>query len=242
MRAPVEQQRQLLEIQKVDTAMAKLLHQRRSVPELAELEALAIQQAATGTQLAEHAPVLKEARQELNSTETKAEQIQAKIDRNQGRLDAGTGSPKDLQALQAEIVQLKAQLSEVEDAQLEAMDALETAENTLSSLLQTEAEQAAGQAQLQECRDAKWAKFDAELQELQVAKQAAQASVSAELLAEYERIRARTGGVGAVTFQGNRVVETGIEFSVAELEAIKIAHPEDVVCADDYDYILVRID
>ena len=101
--APAADQVRLLDVQALDTHLAKLAHQRKTHPTitaLAELTARAedLTRAKTAAEV-----LVSDTRRELTKAETDVEQVTTRAARNQQRLDAGAGSPKDLQALGHEL-------------------------------------------------------------------------------------------------------------------------------------------
>ena len=62
----------------------------------------------------------------------------------------------------------------------------------------------------------------------------------AALLAEYDAVRAATGGLGAVALHGRRV-EGAVQVSPAEHARIAAAPPDAVIHAEENDVILVRM-
>lgn len=55
------------------------------------------------------------------------------------------------------------------------------------------------------------------------------------------KVLKKTGGIAAVPFKNNAVEGMLLEFSVAELDDIRNAPLDEVICSQDYDYILVRV-
>ena len=63
-----------------------------------------------------------------------------------------------------------------------------------------------------------------------------------ELVSLYEDVKKKTGGVAVLAMEGSIVKGVSIEFSIAELDKIKKAPSDQIICSQDYDYILVRMD
>ncbi|WP_127572835.1 zinc ribbon domain-containing protein [Georgenia faecalis] len=239
--APVADQRRLLDIQALDTRAARLNHQRRSLPvhaALAELDGRAEDLARAQR---EARTVVSDVRREVTKAETDVAQVRDRAARHQKRLDDGTVSAKEAQALQHEVEQLARRQGVLEEIELEAMERLEQAEGRVAELAAQEAAIAADVARHTAERDAAYAELDAQLAEVQAEREKVAAQIDAALLTMYDRVRSRTGGLGAVALYGSRTEGAQLDFSLTELEAIHAAPPEQVVVAEDYGYILVRM-
>src|SRR5690348_17615668 len=66
--------------------------------------------------------------------ERDVEQVRSRKDKDQRRLDAGTGPARELEALQHELATLARRKNELEDAELELMERRETAVAVLSGV------------------------------------------------------------------------------------------------------------
>lgn len=240
--APVAEQRALLDLQALDTTLAKLAHQRSSHPTLATLEELTGRAEDLERTIAQADVLVSDTRRELIKAETDVEQVRNRADRDRQRLEAGTGSPKDLQALQSELESLGKRQNDLEEVELGVMERLENAEQ--------EREAAASQlrairddiAKTEDERDAAFAELDAEAATAKARRDEVAAGINDALLALYERIRTKTGGLGAVALRGGATQGIQIPLSLTEKAAIEAAPPEQVLRSEDYDYILVRLD
>ena len=80
------------------------------------------------------APPCGDVQRELRKSEADVEQVSTRAARDRARLEAGTGSAKDLQGLQHELESLARRQSDLEDVELEVMERLETAQTEASGL------------------------------------------------------------------------------------------------------------
>ncbi|PYG01720.1 hypothetical protein SAMN05216184_101183 [Georgenia satyanarayanai] len=240
--APVADQHRLLDIQTLDTRAAKLAHQRRTLRVLetiAELESRL--EDLRGAQVEERT-VVGDIRREVAKAESDVEQVRQRAARHQARLDSGAVSAKEAQALQAELEQLARRQGDLEEAELEVMERLEEAESRLAELGEQEAAIAADVARHVAARDAEWSTIDGQLESVARERAAAADQTDAGLLALYDRVRERTGGLAAVALYGSRTEGTQLDFSLTELDAIHSAPAEQVVQHEDYGYIIVRME
>jgi len=240
--APVADQRRLLDIQVLDTRAAKLAHQRRSLPVLGSIAELEGRLEDLSRAQVEERTVVADTRREVAKAEADVEQVRQRATRHQARLDSGAVSAKEAQALQAELEQLARRQGALEEVELEVMERLEQAESRLAELEAQEAAIAADIARHTAARDAEWATIDRQLETVAAERAAVAGKIDDALLALYDRVRERTGGLAAIALYGSRTEGTQLDFSLTELDAIHSAPPEQVVQHEDYGYIIVRME
>ena len=127
MKAAPEDQRRLLDLQAIDTALAQLAHRRRSLPELAEIETISREISALDGERSRAQVAVDDLDRDISRYEKDIEQVRARKDRDQTRLNAG-GALREIEGLQHELATLNRRQSELEDAELELMEQRETAE------------------------------------------------------------------------------------------------------------------
>ncbi|MEV4902315.1 DNA-binding protein [Citricoccus sp. NPDC055426] len=236
---PADQLR-LLDLQQLDTALDRARHrmqQLRQDPDYAGLQRTLAEQQATAEQTA---AALEQAREAVREAESRVAEVQQRRDRNQARLDAGQGSAKDLEGMMHELATLKALQDEHEGTELEAMEAAE----------QSEAADAAAQQDLAGARSAaqqrsaelkeEAAGVAAEGNDLTAQRKAVAASLPADLVARYDKLRERNGGIGAARLVGNTSEASGLPISPADLAQIEQADAQTLVYCPDSGAILVR--
>ena len=108
MKADPEAQRRLLDLQAIDTALAQLAHRRRTLPEHAELDRLGPGAVRAGGRAGPRPGRRRRPRPRHRPAGADVEQVRARKDRDQARLDAGTGPARELEALQHELATLPA--------------------------------------------------------------------------------------------------------------------------------------
>ena len=240
--APVSDQRTLLDIQALDTTLAKLTHQKNSHPTLGTLEELTGRAEDLDRNRAQTQVLVSDTRRELVKAETDVEQVRNRAERDRQRLESGTGSPKDLQALTRELESLAKRQSDLEDVELEVMERLENAESELKAITEQLEAIRADITRVEAERDQAFAELDEEIAKTRAKREELAEGVDADLLTLYERVRAKSGGLGAVGLRGGATQGIQIPLSLTEKSAIEAAPPEQVIRSEDYDYILVRLD
>jgi predicted nucleic acid-binding Zn-ribbon protein len=231
----------LLEVQEHDTAMEQLRHRRTHLPERAELATVT----AGGDRLRAQRAELGARRDDVLGRQSRLEASISAADQRitelDGRLYSGqVTATRDILAMTAEIESLKARRSSLEDEVLGTMEedeplALEVAglEGQLAELEQ-EAER------LRAAITAAEAEIDAELAKVAAERSGCAESVPADLLATYEKLRARLGGIGAARLVGANCAGCHLTLPAQEVARIKREPPDALVLCDQCGRILVR--
>ena len=158
------------------------------------------------------------------------------------RLHSGNSAARDLSAIQGEIDQLGQRQSALEEAQIAAMEALDSAREESERLKQEESDIRVAGRELTAKRDAEFARLDQEIDSLEKQRADLAGTVETALLSDYEAVRASTGGLGAVALQGRTVAGGAVEISPQELARIVAAPQDQVIHAEENDVIVVRMD
>ena len=184
---------------------------------------------------------VKDLERERTRAEADVEQVRARKDRNQQRLDAGqVNSPKELESLQSEIVSLERRQRALEDTEIEIMEQLETAEHEASALIRQRDEIGAKAQHVQAARDAAWAEIDADATAAQKDRDAYAVELPADFLALYDKIRAAQDGVGAAPIRQRRCEGCRLQLDPVEVSRIRSAAPDLVIRHEECRRILVR--
>ncbi len=237
--APQDQWR-LLDVQAHDTRLAQLAHRRRTLPEHAELERLTQRRRALADELVVARTAASDLRRELTKAEADVEQVRSRVVRNRARLDSGQGTAKDLQAMQHELGTLADRQGVLEDAELEVMERLETADAGVGEFENQIAGVDAEIGTVEGRRDGTLAAIDAEAAGEQSARADAAAGVPGELLALYEKIRDASGGVGAARLYQRRCEGCRLELTPTDIGRIRSAGEDAVLRCEECGRILVR--
>jgi predicted nucleic acid-binding Zn-ribbon protein len=240
MQAPVAEQRSLLELQRHDSAVDRLVHRRGSLPEDARLAELGQAQAAIDQLSAEREGTLATVRREQARFEDEVDMVTSKARSEEERAVSGrVTSPKELTAIQEEVAALKRRQDVLEDQLLERMEQRETLEGELAELAGRREGLLTEQAEVTKARDAALVEIDHELESERAAREAVAPGVGAELLALYDQLRARHGGVGAAALVGNTCQGCRVSISPVELAAIRKQPADEVRRCENCRRILV---
>ncbi|MEG3633411.1 zinc ribbon domain-containing protein [Micromonospora palythoicola] len=239
MKADPQVQRRLLDLQAIDTALAQLAHRRRSLPERAELEALARELSALEDERVRAQVAVDDLDRDIARLEKDVDQVRARKTKDENRLAAGTGPARELEALQHELASLNRRQSDLEDAELELMEQRETAQSVLDGVEQRLAEVRDRRAATEQRRDDSLAEIGREEEFKRSARQPLANDLPADLVQLYDRIRTDTG-LGAALLTAGRCGGCRLELSGADLARIRKAEPDDVVRCEDCRRIMVR--
>lgn len=232
---------QLLEVQESDTRLDQLAHRRDGLAERTQVAEADQVLATVDTQIAAQSATVDERRHaqrrvedELATQENRAAQIESK-------LYGGTVSAaRELQDLQAELETVRRHISRIEDDGLEALEGVEEAQARLGELeamreaIVSRREQAATALTVAE------AEIDAEADQVRTERAAAVGGVPDDVLAEYERLRTRLGGVGIARLVNGRCEGCHLNLSAVELDRVRRLDPDETAHCEECGRLLVR--
>lgn len=225
--SPLEQ---LLVVQEHDSAIDHHRHRRAHLP---EREALTAAEAAIRA-LAEPITEISQRRdviaRDVKRLEDETGSVAAKVKEIDTTMYSGSvTSPKELQAMQAEIDQLRRHQATLEDRELELMEAQEEVESELAPLVAQVAEHEATMRAAQERIAAEEAVIDGEIAAEAEVRASAAGGIAAELLADYERRRADARGVGVARLVGNTCQGCRLTIPATEVARIRKGETEGVI-------------
>ena len=238
--APVADQHRLLDVQALDTRLAQLAHAVRTHPTRATVDDLAGRLVDVAAALVESQTRASDLRRELAKAEQDVEQVRQRATRDQARLDSGSASVKDVQALSSELEALGRRQGALEEVELEVMERLEAHESALAELTtahtalveQQEAATAAMSAALEE--------LEAEAERVRTERAEQVEGLDEALVARYERLRLQLSGLAVAALRGRRCEGCRLELNPTDVSHINAAPPEQVVTCEECGRILIR--
>lgn len=233
-------QLRLLDLQAEDTALAQLAHRRRTLPELATIADCDQRAAGVRSRLVDAETSLADLDAEQRRLEADVDTVRQRADKDQRRM-AATGVPaKEIAGLQHEVTSLARRQGVLEDELLELMETRETAEAQVSQL-QGELQAILAERDTAEAaRDEVFAEIDDALAQHRAERDRLAATLPADLLALYDKVREAGGGVGAAMLRQRRCEGCRLELSGSELGEVRAAKAEAVLRCDNCRRILVR--
>lgn len=234
-------QQRLLDVQAVDTALAQLEHRRKNLPEHVEILRLRSDRAAVGSDLVAADTAVSDLELEQARAESDLEPVRARLTRNQQRIANGTvADAKALASMVEEVEHLKKRIGDLEDAELEVMEQLETEVAGRQQLLARAARLDEELATMTAKRDVQLAELAADMAERRAERDELTPLLPAALLALYDKIGASHGGVGAAELRQRRCTGCQLEVNAAEIREYRAAAADEVLRCEDCSRILVR--
>ncbi len=240
MNADPAAQRRLLELAEVDAELARVVHRRRTLPELAEVE-----QAERDLQSGRDAVVTAETTvgdldRDVRRLEGEIDQVRAREERDRGLLDSGDiSSGKQLEDLQHELATLTRRQSTLEDELLELMEQREATGSDLDRSRAAVAETEQGLAEATRRRDEALADLDTTEARRIGERSGLVPELPQELLKLYERIREHKG-TGAALLRQRRCGSCRLELDRSSIAQLRDAPPETVQRCEECGVVLVR--
>jgi predicted nucleic acid-binding Zn-ribbon protein len=236
---PADQLR-LLDIAEQDARLAQLTHRRRTLPEIAEIVQLTSHAESLRDRIVGAETEASDVAREVAKAETDVEQVRARSGRDAERLESGAiTSAKELESLQHEIGSLAKRQSDLEDIELEILERQEDVNRVLTELRQEAADTAERLAAATQRRDDTFAELDKDAGFVTEGRSSLAGSLAPELLALYEKIRAKQNPAAAALRRG-QCGACQMQINSTELGGIRAAAADVVLRHEDCGAILVR--
>jgi predicted nucleic acid-binding Zn-ribbon protein len=216
------EQRRLLELQQVDTAIRRLRHRRANLPEQQALDDRADLHGRVQSELSA-------ARERLDRLERGQRRHERELDTVERRYASETQRkysgvikvPKELEALDAELSSLEGRKSDLEDTLLEIMEQREETEALIATLTEREAALALEVAAAATLRDEAAAEIEEELAKRAAERKVVAADLPDTMLRYYDEIRARKDGVAVAELQQRTCAGCRLELTTTELTEVR---------------------
>ena len=231
----------LLSLQTHDSAADRLRHRKATLPERAELAA---RQAAHAELEARRAGVAQQRDAELREErrlDDEVRNLEAKAKAVDTKMYSGTvSSPKELQAMQADVEQLQRQAREREDEELEVLMRREALDAEIAELEAAQAAMVAEMETLQAALAEQEREIDAELAVEEAARAELAPNIPDSTLRLYEQIRTGNRGVGAARLVGMNCQACHLSLPATEVDRIRHLPADALVRCEHCGAILVR--
>ncbi|BBY15325.1 zinc ribbon domain-containing protein [Mycolicibacterium litorale] len=239
MKADVWQQHSLLQLAEVDAGLARVEHRVKKLPEQEELDRIRAEHGAAGDRVATLGIAIEDLDDQVTKFESEIEGVRQREDRDRALLQGGSVAAKQVAELQHELETLERRQASLEDSLLEVMERREelTAQraDAVARVDELQVTLTAAQHALAEAV----AELDRARQEHLTRRDELLATLQPDLVALYERQRAR-GGPGAGQLQGRRCGACRLEIDRGEMARITAAPDDEVLRCPECNAILVR--
>jgi predicted nucleic acid-binding Zn-ribbon protein len=230
----------LLELQTRDTAIDRLRHRRDALSERAALESVQTELGTMQQQLGDATARREDVAREEQRFDDEARSLEEKAAEVERRMYSGeVTSPRELQALQADVDQLRRHRRGLEDRELEVMERREALDAEVSELGRRAGELEAEAGRLAGALGEVEGEIDGEMAVERSARDELAATVGAGLLDDYEHCRHRARGMGAARLNGNTCQGCHLSIPSVEAERIRKSPPGTVAHCDNCGCILV---
>jgi predicted nucleic acid-binding Zn-ribbon protein len=231
----------LLTLQAHDTAADRLRHRRAALPERITLAEQAAARLDLEAQLAEATARRDEVAREERRLDDEIRSLEAKAKAEEARMYSGTiSSPRELQAMQSDVEQLRRHARQLEDQELEVMERREAVEAEVTRLEAARAEVQTEMDRLSAIIAEEEAVIDAELALELEAREALLPGIPESMLGLYEEVRAANRGVGAARLVGPTCQACHLALPATEVDRIRRLPPDAMARCDHCGAILVR--
>jgi predicted nucleic acid-binding Zn-ribbon protein len=231
----------LLALQNHDSAVDRLRHRRATLPERADLES---RKAAYDGLERRRAEVTERRDAELREERRLDDEVrglEAKAKAEDSRMYSGTvSSPRELQAMQADIDQLRRQAAEREDEELEVMVRREALDAEVAELEAAQASLVSEMQTLMAAIEKQESEIAAELAVEEEGRAALAPSIPEATMRLYEQIRAGNRGVGAARLVGMNCQACHLALPATEVDRIRHLPPDELARCEHCGAILVR--
>ena len=233
MQAKLEDQLRVLRLAELDLQTASLNQKISTLPEAMAHKELLIDFETTRDLRIAAETELSDLSGEINRAESDVEQVVKRIEKDESRLNAGQGSPKELEQMQHELGSLNARREELEEVELEVMLRADGIKARITELKAKESELANKVAEAAVAKDAALSQIDSEMKAAIAAK--------SELLPQIDKALADLyAKVGAAKLTNGQCLGCNLAINAGDLSKLMALPQEEVARCEECRRILVR--
>lgn len=240
MKASQSDQQAILEVQRLDDQLASLAQREANLPESALLNSTVIKRNNVRDLRIAAETERTDVRRELTRAEGDVEQIMTRIQRDEARLNSGTGTPKELEQTQHELVTLGLRRAELEEAELTIMVQVEAISNRINELSAEEERINTKIADLEIKKENALTIIINERNLVSEKRAAIAAPIAQDLKDLYKKLATDNNGNGAAPLVGNECKGCHLTINTTEVARISTLPAEEVVRCEQCRCILVR--
>lgn len=239
MKASPSDQRQILDIQKFDFALTSLAHKLNTLPEISALRTANVKSDNNRDLRIGAETELSDVTRELTRAETDVEQVVSRLEKDEARLNSGTGSPKELESIQHEVISLNARRSELEEVELEVMLRVDGIKSRIDELKEIGQALSIEIAELTDRKNMASLALESERSQIQSERNSTAVTVDKGLYDLYEKIRGG-GGAGAAALKGGQCLGCNLTINAIDLKKMLDSAEDEVIRCEECRCILVR--
>lgn len=239
MQAKIDDQVRVLRLAELDLLLTSLNQRIQILPESIAYKELNIEFETTRDLRIAATTELSDMSTEINRAENDVEQVASRIEKDERRLNAGQGTPKELEQMQHELVSLNTRRSELEEIELEVMLRVDSIKERIKEL---QAKEHALSVQLEAASSAKESALSSLNSEISVTlenKRKLTAETDKALVELYEKIRGN-GVTGAAKLINGKCSGCNLAINAGDLTKLLALPAEEVARCEECRCILVR--
>ena len=239
MQAKLDDQHRLLSLAEIDLKTTSLNQKAKTLPEIQSHKDLVIEFETTRDLRIAAETELSDLSGDINRSETDVEQVVKRIEKDEARLNAGQGTPKELEQMQHELISLNARRNELEEIELEVMVRAEGIKDRISELKVKENDLATKVAEAAVLKDAALSEIDKELKIATSKRQEILPLIEKSLIDLYEKVRT-SGGLGAAKLANGQCGGCNLTINAGDLSKLLALPEEEIARCEECRCILVR--
>ena len=239
MQAKIDDQVRVLRLAELDLLLTSLNQRIQILPESIAYKELNIEFETTRDLRIAATTELSDMSTEINRAENDVEQVASRIEKDERRLNAGQGTPKELEQMQHELVSLNTRRSELEEIELEVMLRVDSIKERIKEL---QAKEHALSVKLEAASSAKESALSSLNSEISVTlenKRKLTAETDKALVELYEKIRGN-GVTGAAKLINGKCSGCNLAINAGDLTKLLALPAEEVARCEECRCILVR--
>ena len=237
MIASLSDQKLLLSIAGYDVELAKISNSRKQAQAELELEAASAETLRLSDLLIDARNSVGDLELELSRAEADLELVANRITKDKQQLSS-TSSAKDAQGIEHELTTLGTRKSELEDAELQIMELLESAQQAHEKLKLEKQAADAALVSLEQKVSSELAKLASQAEVIQAERKSVVSTISQELATAYERKYTRGVAVGRLT--GRDCGACRLSITATSFEEIMALPAEELAECPNCQAFLVR--
>lgn len=239
MQAKIDDQLRVLRLAELDLLVANLNQKITRLPEAVIFKDLSIDFDTTRDLRIAAETELSDMSAEINRAENDVEQVVNRIEKDERRLNAGQGTPKELEQIQHELVSLSARRTELEEIELEVMLRVESVKERINELKSKEVALSTQLDAAKAARDLALATIDKEIGVTSDLREKLASETDTNLVQLYEKIRGN-GVIGAAKLANGKCESCNLAINAGDLSKLMSLPAEEIAQCEECRCILVR--
>ena len=239
LQVKLEDQIRVLHLAELDLQILSLNQKIQSLPESIAYKELTIEFETTRDLRIAAETELSDMSAEINRSESDVEQVANRIEKDERRLNAGQGTPKELEQMQHELVSLNARRAELEEVELEVMLRADAIKERIKELQEKESALSVQVEAASLAKDQALSSINSEITSTTESRDKLSAETDKALVDLYEKIRGN-GVTGAAKLLNGKCGGCNLAINAGDLTKLLALPAEELARCEECRCILVR--